>query len=104
VKVLAVADLKRNEEFLPDVPTLMEAGIDVDDSSVNFRGLMVPKGTPQEIIDMLAAKIPDMFAHAKVAKQMAAGGSPVKIMQRAEVQQMWADRQAYLTELLAGLK
>lgn len=104
VKVLAIADLQRNEEFLPDVPTLMEAGIDVDDSSVNFRGLMVPKGTSQDTIDMLAAKIPEMFAHAKVAKQMAAGGSPVKIMQRDEVQQMWADRQAYLTELLAGLK
>ncbi|MEE9321179.1 MAG: tripartite tricarboxylate transporter substrate binding protein [Granulosicoccus sp.] len=104
VKVLAIADLQRNEEFLPDVPTLMEAGIDVDDSSVNFRGLMVPKGTPQETIDMLAAKVPDMFAHAKVAKQMAAGGSPIRIMQRDEVLQMWADRQAYLTELLAGLK
>jgi tripartite-type tricarboxylate transporter receptor subunit TctC len=104
IKVLAIADLQRNEEFLPDVPTLMEAGIDVDDSSVNYRGLMVPKGTPQETIDMLAAKIPEMFAHAKVAKQMAAGGSPVKIMQRDEVQQMWADRQTYLTELLAGLK
>ena len=104
VKVLAIADLQRNEEFLPDVPTLMEAGIDVDNSSVNFRGLMVPKGTPQEVIDRLAAKVPEMFAHAKVAKQMAAGGSPVKIMQRDEVLQMWNDRQAYLSELLAGLK
>jgi tripartite-type tricarboxylate transporter receptor subunit TctC len=31
VKILAVADNQRNEEFLPDVPTLKEAGYDVDD-------------------------------------------------------------------------
>jgi len=104
VKILAVADLQRNEQFLPDVPTLKESGVDVDDSSVNFRGLMVPKGTDPAIIDMLAEKVPAMFASARVKKQMDAGGSPLKIMNRAEVQQMWSDREAYLTELLAGLK
>jgi tripartite-type tricarboxylate transporter receptor subunit TctC len=31
VKILAVADNQRNEKFLPDVPTLKEAGYDVDD-------------------------------------------------------------------------
>ena len=46
-KILAVADNERNKEFLPKVPTFKESGIDVDDSSVNFRGIMVPKGTPQ---------------------------------------------------------
>lgn len=103
VKVLAVADTQRSEEFLPDVPTLMESGIDVDDSSVNFRGLMVPKGTPQEVIDTLAEKVPDMFATDAVAKKMGDGGSPIRIMNRAEVQQMWQERQAYLEELLAEL-
>lgn len=104
VKILAVADIERNEQFLADVPTLMESGYDVDNSSVNFRGLMVPKGTDPAIIDMLAEKVPAMFASARVKKQMDAGGSPLKIMSRAEVQQMWKDREAYLTELLAGLK
>ncbi len=103
VKILAVADLQRNEEFLPDVPTLMEAGYDVDNASVNFRGLMVKKGTPQEVIDKLAAKVPEMFANARVVKRMKAGGSPMKIMSRAEVQAMWEKRQETLTELLAGL-
>ena len=103
VKILGVADLERNAEFLPDVPTLKEAGYDVDNASVNFRGLMVKKGTPQEIIDKLAAKVPEMFAHARVAKRMKAGGSPMKIMNRAEVQAMWAKRQETLKDLLAGL-
>ena len=36
VKILGVADLERNA-FLPDVPTMMEQGLEVDNSSVNFR-------------------------------------------------------------------
>lgn len=104
VKILAVADLERSTEFLPDVPTLLEAGYEVDNASVNFRGVMVPVGTDPEVIAMLAEKVPAMFASDRVAKQMAAGGSPMKIMTREEVQTMWAARQETLTELLAGLK
>jgi len=89
--------------FLPDVPTLMEAGYDVDNASVNFRGLMVPKGTPQDVIDALAAKVPGMFEHKRVIKRMKAGGSPLHVMNREEVQAMWAKRQETLTELLKGL-
>lgn len=103
VKILAVADLERNE-FLPDVPTLMEAGFEVDNASVNFRGVMVPAGTPEDVIDMLAAKVPEMFANARVTGKMSAGGSPMKIMTRDEVIAMWDARQETLTELLAGLK
>jgi tripartite-type tricarboxylate transporter receptor subunit TctC len=104
VKILAVADNQRNEKFLPDVPTLKEAGYDVDDSSVNYRGIMAKKGTPPEVIEKLAKIVPEMFKNGRVAKQMAAGGSPMKIMTRAEVQKMWTDRQAYLEDLLKDLK
>lgn len=103
IKILAVADLERNEAFLPDVPTMKEQGLDIDNSSVNFRGVMVPKGTPQAIIDKLAAKIPEMFANNRVGSRMKAGGSPIRIMSRQEVQKMWAERQTYLAELLKGL-
>ena len=44
-----------------------------------------------------------MFKHARVAKRMKAGGSPVKVMTREEVQAMWAARQTALAELLKGL-
>jgi tripartite-type tricarboxylate transporter receptor subunit TctC len=102
VKILGVADLERNE-FLPEVPTMMEQGLDVDNSSVNFRGVMVPAGTPQGIIDKLAAKVPEMFANSRVAGKMKAGGSPMHIMTRDEVKAMWAAREETLKELLAGL-
>ena len=102
VKILGVADLERNA-FLPDVPTMMEQGLDVDNSSVNFRGVMVPKGTPPEVIEKLSATVPEMFANSRVAKKMEAGGSPMHIMTRDEVIEMWAQRQQTLNELLAGL-
>jgi len=102
VKILGVFDLERNS-FLPDVPTLKEDGFDVDNASVNFRGVMVPKGTPQPIIDKLAATVPTMFENARVAKRMKAGGSPMHIMTRDEVLEMWAAREETLKDLLAGL-
>lgn len=104
LKIIGIADDERNTEFLPDVPTFKEQGFDVDDSSVNFRGIMVRKGTPQPVIDKLAKVVPEMFKDAKVLKQMKAGGSPVKIMTREQVQAMWTKRQAYLTDLLKDLK
>lgn len=103
VKILGVFDLERNEEFLPSVPTMIEQGYDIDGASVNYRGVMVPKGTPQAVIDHLAATVPAMFENSSVQSRMAAGGSPMHIMTRDEVLEMWAARQTTLEELLADL-
>ena len=103
LKILAIADLQRNQEFLPDVPTFMEQGLDVDDSSVNFRGIMAPKGTPPEVIDYLAERVEAMFNDRRVNGKMKDGGSPVRVLGRAEVQKMWTERQEFLGELLQGL-
>jgi tripartite-type tricarboxylate transporter receptor subunit TctC len=102
IKILGVFDLERNS-FMDDVPTMKEQGFDIDNASVNFRGVMVPKGTPQGVIDKLAATVPAMFENGRVAKRMKAGGSPMAIMTREEVQAMWAAREATLKDLLAGL-
>ena len=102
VKILGVFDLARND-FLPDVPTMQEQGYDIDDSSVNFRGIMVPKGTPQEIIDRLAATFPTMFENGRVQSRMKAGGSPMHVMTREQVREMWEAREVTLEQLLSGL-
>ncbi len=103
IKILAVADLERHA-FLLDVPTLKELGIDVDNSSVNFRGLMVPKGTPKNVIDHLAKTVPKMFSDKKTLGKMKQTNSPVKIMSRDEVIAMWKERQKALAVLLKKLK
>ncbi len=102
VRILGVFDTARSD-FLPDVPTMQEQGYDIDNSSVNFRGIMVPKGTPPEIIDHLAATVPAMFENGRVQGKMQEGGSPMHVMTRDEVIEMWAARQETLSELLAGL-
>lgn len=104
LRILAVADLHRNKEFLPDVPTLKELGYDVNDASVNFRGIMAPKGTPKKIVDFLAKELPRMFADPKVRAKMRAGGAPMRIMDRAQVEAMFQRKQVYLEKLLANLR
>lgn len=103
VKILAIADLERHE-YLPEVKTFKEMGYDVDDSSVNFRGVAFAKGVPKEIIDKAAEIFPKMFNHKTIVKKMVESGSPVRTMTRDQVVKMFQDRQCYLQELLAGLK
>jgi len=68
VRALAVAAPKRMEE-LPDVPTLQEAGADVD--AVLWSGIFVSKGTPAAIVKKLEgelmriAGLPDVIARLK---------------------------------------
>jgi len=67
-RALAVATAKRLDD-LPDVPTLKEAGADVE--AVLWNGILVPKGTPPAIVKKLEgefmriAKLPDVIARLK---------------------------------------
>lgn len=104
IKILAVADMERNKEFLPDVPTFIESGINVDDSSVNFRGLMAVDNTPEPVLSYLSERVPLMFNDKETIDKMRAGGAPVRIMKRDDVIAMFKKRETYLKDLLTGLK
>jgi tripartite-type tricarboxylate transporter receptor subunit TctC len=68
VRALAVAAPKRMEDF-PDVPTMKEAGADVD--AVLWSGIFAPKATPPAIVRKLElelmriARLPDVIARLK---------------------------------------
>jgi tripartite-type tricarboxylate transporter receptor subunit TctC len=68
VRALAIAAPKRMEDF-PDVPTMKEAGADVD--GVLWSGIFVAKDTPPAIVKRLEselmriAKLPDVVARLK---------------------------------------
>jgi tripartite-type tricarboxylate transporter receptor subunit TctC len=68
LRALAVAAPKRMEDF-PDVPTMKEAGADVD--AVLWSGIFVPKATPASIVGKLEAelmriaRLPDVSARLK---------------------------------------
>ena len=104
VNVLAIADVVRDKVFLPDVPTLREVGYDVDDTSVNLRGIMVNSEVAPNVIDYLALRVPLMFNDKMFTDKMRAGGAGVRAMSRDQVKRMWSDREKSLKVLLAGLK
>ena len=68
VRALAIAAPKRMED-LPDVPTLKEAGADVD--AVLWSGIFMPRATPSAIVKKLEAefmriaRLPDVIARLK---------------------------------------
>jgi tripartite-type tricarboxylate transporter receptor subunit TctC len=78
LRALAVATPRRLAT-MPDVPTMKEAGADVD--AVLFSGILAPKGTPPEIIGRLEkefieiAKLPDVVAKLKAIGIDATGTS-----------------------------
>lgn len=80
VKALAVAAPERLKG-LPNVPTMAEAGVP-DFNVASWNGIMVPKGTPQAIIDKLAAETiailqqPDVIEQFESRAAVAGGNSP----------------------------
>jgi tripartite-type tricarboxylate transporter receptor subunit TctC len=76
VKILAVNDRKR-ASFLPEVPTVAEAGFP-EIRSVSWFGLFAPKGTAQPVIDGVAAAVRESIKDPAVLKAFAAvGAEPV---------------------------
>jgi tripartite-type tricarboxylate transporter receptor subunit TctC len=77
VRALAVASPRRMEDF-PDVPTMKEAGADVD--AILWTGVFAPKATPPEIVRKLEgefmriAKMPDVVGRLKALGIEAIGG------------------------------
>jgi tripartite-type tricarboxylate transporter receptor subunit TctC len=78
VRALAIAAPKRMEDF-PDVPTMKEAGADVD--AVLWSGIFVPKATPSAIVKKLQdefmriVRLPDVIARLKPLGIDAVGNS-----------------------------
>jgi tripartite-type tricarboxylate transporter receptor subunit TctC len=80
VRGLAVAGSKR-QPSLPEVPTFGEAGFGGFDVSL-WQGILVPAGTPQEVVSRLNSEVNRMLAQPDVRARLAdlgaepAGGSP----------------------------
>jgi tripartite-type tricarboxylate transporter receptor subunit TctC len=102
LKILAVADVERNS-FIPDVPTLKEAGYDVDDTSNNFRGVAAPQGTPPAIIGKLADAFVKMYKDKQVVEKMEQTGCGIKVIPRDQLNEMWKKQEAYLKDVLKEL-
>jgi tripartite-type tricarboxylate transporter receptor subunit TctC len=66
IKAFAVTGEKRSM-FLPDVPTVREAGLDFDFSA--WVGMFAPSGMPREIVARLNAEVAKLFAQPLFTEQ-----------------------------------
>ena len=87
VKILAVSTAKRSQ-FLPDVPTLKESGIDVEADAWN--GLIAPAGTPPAVLAKIQREVVDAIKSdelkAKFSAQMMepVGNTPAEFKAQIE--------------------
>jgi tripartite-type tricarboxylate transporter receptor subunit TctC len=87
VKILAVSTARRSP-YLPNVPTLKEAGIDVEADAWN--GLIAPGGTPRPIIDKISKDVAEIIKQPAVREKLAAqlmeavGSSPEDLRARMD--------------------
>ena len=72
LRALAVTSSKRHP-LLPDVPTFAEAGLPGVELE-NWTGLMVPAGTPQAVVDRVAAEAIKSVRSREVGDRVAAMG------------------------------
>lgn len=85
--VVAVADTERSKYF-PDAPTFVEKGMDIVNSS--SRTLVAPKGTPQEMIDILSAAMKKAMDEEQHMTKMDESGLTVRYMDPAKTAEFWA--------------
>ncbi|MFW8566494.1 Bug family tripartite tricarboxylate transporter substrate binding protein [Orrella sp. 11846] len=82
VRPLAVAAPERLKD-LPDVPTMAEAGV-ADFNVSSWNGLMVPKGTPEPIIDLIAKETLEALKDPEVIAQFESRASTPGNMSKEE--------------------
>jgi tripartite-type tricarboxylate transporter receptor subunit TctC len=101
VRALAVASRKRLPQ-LPDVPTFEELGY--PDFEVAFwQGLVVPAGTPREIVDRLSAGLARTLATPEVHKRFEDAGMEVGRGSPDEMAKVIREDQAFWVPLIRKL-
>jgi tripartite-type tricarboxylate transporter receptor subunit TctC len=87
-KIRALAyDYPTRASFLPDVPTMTEAGAAPTNLDSGWHGLLAPAGTPDEVVDYLEAEVrkavatPEMQARIRALGLTPVGGSSEQFAQ-----------------------
>ncbi len=89
VKILAVSTAKRSP-FLPEIPTLKEAGIDVEADAWN--GLIAPARTPDAIVARIQREVVEAIGTSAIRDKLAAqlmepiGSTPAEFRARIEAE------------------
>jgi len=87
LKAFAIASEKRDPN-LPDLPTMKELGVDM--VYALKRGIVAPKGTPKDVIDMWSQVFKKAAENPALMKQMAAKGTGIEWVGPADFRK-WAE-------------
>lgn len=98
---LGVAYEKRLKE-LPDLPTLAEQGIDMENAT--SRGIFAPKGTPEEVIVKIEEAFKKATESSEVQEKIAELGSLIKFMPHNEYKPWLDDLQVKLDGLAENME
>jgi tripartite-type tricarboxylate transporter receptor subunit TctC len=82
LKVLGVSKATR-VPLLPDVPTIAEQGVAGFESGT-WQGLLVPAGTPNEVVARLSAELTRIIRSPEIRSRLTAQGAEVYTMSPAE--------------------
>jgi tripartite-type tricarboxylate transporter receptor subunit TctC len=91
VRMLAVADQARSQLY-DNLPTFRDSGVDLVIGA--FHAAFVPKGTPQSVIDKLAAALGDTMSNPEVQANMANAGAGVVFLRGADAAAFLANQNA----------
>ncbi len=96
LRAIAINTNERLDE-LPDVPTLVEQGVEAA-KAVSWGGLVLPKGTPQEAVDVLSAALESVLQDEALQEKMRRVGAlatyqnPEELAQTIRVDsEIWAN-------------
>lgn len=98
VKVLAAADAERSD-FLPNIPTFKEGGIEDIDFQLWF-ATAAPAGTPPDVIERLSRDIGQAMNQPKVKEEFANLGMNIVTTTPAEMQQIINENVQVFSDLL----
>ncbi|MEC2071337.1 tripartite tricarboxylate transporter substrate binding protein [Alkalihalophilus marmarensis] len=97
LKLLGISSAERNPA-LPEVPTLIEQGIDAVNAT--NRGYFFPKGTPQEIVELMSDAIGRVAENPEFIAQMEEMGVEVVYKPHDEYSEWLETSNDYLAEML----
>lgn len=101
LKAFAIAADERSP-LIPDVPTLKELGVDMNYSLT--RGVMLPKGTPKEIVDYWAGVFKGPTDDAAFVEAQAAKGTSVVYLGPEEYEKWWQSTEGEFLDAAKQLK
>ncbi|MET3506460.1 tripartite tricarboxylate transporter substrate binding protein [Halalkalibacter oceani] len=101
LRILGVAGEERLPQF-PDVPTLREQGVDT--SIGVWRGFVAPKGTPQEIIEVLDAAITKAMETEEYQTFMNTGGYGIRHASTTDFASFMDEEDANYNELFESME